>query len=382
MNKIKVFIRWLLSSVRRAPTMDAPTVQDDTPPLKAAAPRHRTAKPDRTQAHYYLGDLLDQLEGYFADFGFLKRGNPEIAAAIEKLGCAVHDGDQLVAVDIEPVFYTRMPSIGCMYFGNNDSKDRFSLRFVYFQKHNQPVNVQATNGVIYSVGIVFGFKKPHLFTFHVAVSPDGVVKVLKEISPHRYTVGKSSRKSGGTNRREVVRMEWSYPQALETLRQEYNAKREVKVSVDEYAAVLVGIVCNGAISSEAGLNVRVRKGERVASFAIDMLRAPYFFADRDKVANASGRREKILHIVRPHARIGRGGAPKMVKAHWRGARHFTWNGYDVSIGMPGTHLPSVTLDWTAASWEAADLERTGVVGVPISEAAARIGAVLDGKATH
>jgi len=382
MNKIKVFIRWLLSSVRRAPTMDAPTVQDDTPPLKAAAPRHRTAKPDRTQAHYYLGDLLDQLDGYFADFAFLKRGNPEIAAAIEKLGCAVLDGDQLLAVDIEPVFYTRMPSIGCAYFGRHDSKDEVSPRFVYFQKHNQPVNVQATNGVIYSVGGVFGLKKPHLFTFHVAVSPEGVVKVLKEISPHRYMVGKSSRKNGGTSRREVVRMEWSYPQFLETMRQEYNAKREVKESVDEYAAWLVGLVCNGAISSEAGLNVRVRKGEGVATFAIDMLRAPYFFADRDKVANASGRREKILHIVRPHARIGRDGAPKMVKAHWRGARHFIWNGYEVSIGMPGTHLPSVTLDWTAAAWEAADLERTGVVGVPISEAAARIGAVLDGKATH
>jgi hypothetical protein len=40
------------------------------------------------------------------------------------------------------------------------------------------------------------------------------------------------------------------------------------------------------------------------------------------------------------------------------------------------------LDWTAESWEAADMDRAGMSGVPISEAAAKLGAAIDGKAVH
>jgi hypothetical protein len=369
---IKAFINWLLSTVRRTPAVA--TVAETRQPK--ASPKRRTAtEPDRTQAHYYLGDLLNQLDGYFADFDFLKKGDPETAATIEKLGCGVADGEQLLSVDLEPVFYTRMPSIGCAYLGRHDDPKNVSLRFVYFQKHHQPVNVQCSNGVIYSVGGVFGLKRPHLLQFHVSVAPDGTVKALKEMSPQSYTVGKSGRRNGG--RKHIVRMEWSYPNSLEMLRAEYNRKNHATDTVDDCAKRLLGLICSAILGAEAGLNVRVRKGARTATFAIDMLRAPYFFADRDKTTE--GRREKILHIVRPHTRVGKNGVAKTVKAHWRGARRFTWNGYDVMIGMPGKHLPSLMLDWTAESWEAADMAREGRDGMSLPDAAARIADAINNE---
>jgi hypothetical protein len=85
------------------------------------------------------------------------------------------------------------------------------------------------------------------------------------------------------------------------------------------------------------MTVRVRKGTAVISFAIDMLRTPYFFADRDKTVTVNGRTHKILHVVRPHLRIGPDGRRHIVRMHFRGLRKFKWNGYSVSIGIAGWH---------------------------------------------
>ena len=73
------------------------------------------------------------------------------------------------------------------------------------------------------------------------------------------------------------------------------------------------------------------------SFSIDMLRTPYFFADRKKVVNENGNTKKIFHIVRGHKRKN----GTFIKTHFRGLREFVWNDYQVKIGLAGLHRKSI-----------------------------------------
>lgn len=358
----------------------APVIQ-----LPVKRPRKPRREHDETQAHYYLGDLLEQLKTYFEDLEYLRRGDPEGAKIFEKFGCAVCNTNALISKDMEPFFFNQLPAQGCCYFGRHEEKtDKrtgekiLGVRFVYFQKQHQPVNVQSTNGVIYTIGGVWGFKKRHLFQVNVAVFPDQTVKVLKVIQPHRFTVGKGSRKNGGTyERSQVVRMEWGYPSWALDMVSDYNRFNDKSKSVDEYFARMFALLVNMVLRTEQDMNVRVKNDGKVASFAINMLRTPYFFADREKTVNENGNTERILHIVKPHTRTNQRGETKLIKAHWRGLRRFTWNGYDVSIGMPGAHFRPL-MEYSAEAWLPEDLKRErnsdGIDG-------AKVAAIIDRAVT-
>jgi ribosomal protein L32E len=78
------------------------------------------------------------------------------------------------------------------------------------------------------------------------------------------------------------------------------------------------------------------KGDLSAVFGVDIKRTAYFFKDRMTTLNASGRRVPIFHIVRAHKRRTKTSST-VVKFHFRGERKFVWNGYQVSITVPGLH---------------------------------------------
>lgn len=358
----------------------APVIAELPPPSPEKKARRKVGRreEDKTQAHYYLGDLLETLDDYFADLEYLRRGDPEGAANFEKFGCAICDESRLLSKDMEPFFFEKMPAQGCFYYGRHDherspgQEQRHSIRFAYFQKMHQPVNVQATNGVIYTIGGVWGVKHRHLFQAHVAVFPDQTIKVLKEIAPRYHTVGKGSRRNGGERPHSIVRMEWGYSSWVQDMVNDHNRHFNKNKSVDEYFSRFFSLMVNSVLGSELDMNVRVKKGGRVATFSINMLRTPYFFADREKTVNENGNTHRILHIVKPHERTTRSGNKKIIKAHWRGLRRFTWNGYDVSIGMPGAHYKPL-MDFTAEGWSEADMLReTGAKGLDKKDAAAMI----------
>ena len=383
---IKALLKWLRSSVwnkyfqtqldcnQENLTISAINNSEIVSVLPQKKRNKSIGKKEHFGSRYYFGSLLDDLDKYFIDFSVIKKGDPEIAAAIAKLGCNISDENQLFSTELEPIFYAQMPSIGCVYLNGKDSKEQVGARFIYFQKHKQPINVQSTNGVIYAMGAIYGFKYPQLVRFHVAVFNNGEIKVLKEIKPKSHIVGKK--------RNEFVRMEWSYPEGLELLRNGYNQSRNKKETVDEYAKRMFSLISNGIISSETGVNVRVKKNGLTATFAIDMTRTPYFFADRNKTISKNGKPEKILHIVRPHSRVNASGSSTIVKAHWRGIRNFIWNKYEVSIGMPGKHLPSLMMDFRSEAWNELDIEKNGLNSsnmISIEDAAEKIDKHLDGE---
>lgn len=113
----------------------------------------------------------------------------------------------------------------------------------------------------------------------------------------------------------------------------------VEPTIEKYADFLFRIIAGAIENSQGGFQVRVRDQRIAAIFNIDMLRTPYFFKGRDKTINENGNSKRIFHIVGAHARRLAGGRTKYIKTHFRGERRFTWNGYRVTVSVPGLHHP-------------------------------------------
>lgn len=285
-------------------------------------------------AHYYLGDLLNHLDSAFKDFRAFKKADREAYGLYKHLGASVFSSDVLIGrkgwgfVDLE-----KLPSFFCCYFPwKSDDPEAVRASFRYMLKIKKPVNVQPSNGTVYRVGGVYSADdKVHVAgVFYVAVSGDGTVTPLKQLEL-KSEVPHFTRQFKGDRGPVVQRARWDYPRSL------WDIAQDSGTTIEDVAHHWFYTTAEASLAQNAGITVRARKGVDVATFAIDMLRTPYFFADRDKVVNENGRTKKILHIVRGHYRTLAGGERKFVKSHFRGLRKFTWNGYRVSIGLSGWH---------------------------------------------
>jgi len=189
--------------------------------------------------------------------------------------------------------------------------------------------------------------------FFVGLNRDGSIRPLKIVQPKEYRAGKSI----------FTRLEWSYGVA------ELVAK-DHKRPVEEWMREMFALVANRSMSRDSGMTVKVRKNGLCAAFAIDMERTPYFFADREKTVTENGQTKKIIHIVRAHERTLAGGHKKWIRSHFRGLREFTWNGYEVSVGLGGKHGASLG----AINLEPTDDDDGDVIGM--EEAGKKLGQAI------
>jgi len=97
---------------------------------------------------------------------------------------------------------------------------------------------------------------------------------------------------------------------------------------------VVGALELDIVTAEDSLLLAVAaKDNLIAVFGVDIKRVPFFFRDREHVFDAkTGKKKRIFHIVRPHPRVT---SSTGVKMHFRGLRKFAWNGYGISITVPG-----------------------------------------------
>jgi hypothetical protein len=137
------------------------------------------------------------------------------------------------------------------------------------------------------------------------------------------------------------------------------------------------VVVNGSANAVDGFQVMVSRAGRTARFNIDLLRTPYFFAERDKTVTVNGRTNPIFHIVRAHKRVKANGEVKYVKSHFRGVRSFTWKGYQVLITMPGYHHRPID-EFDAAAIEEADLEKVKEKTITVVKAGEIIASAMRG----
>lgn len=235
-------------------------------------------------------------------------------------GTAGKEEDDFIPSSFGVFFHVDRP--GC--YVEHTSDRTYEMAWVYYDKKRGEV---AT-------------KRPICLHFFVAVDKAGAVRALRELTITQQVV---RHKNGGATR-FVTGRKLEHSAVLRIL------ATEKKKSVNEVASLMFWMLANIVEQSHAGgfrVTTSDRHGTR-ATFIIDMLRTPYFFADRDIEVGETGKRRKIFHIVRTHARALPNGKQTFVKSHFRGQRRFSWAGYKVTIGMDNRHNPA-PLDFSAGA---------------------------------
>lgn len=293
---------------------------------KRVAKKNRVQRREKSHfgSHYYLGNLLENMDMAAEDFRLLRQSDVDAYKMFRRVGCSVANSDVLYDPSENPwLLSTGLPSFACVHhpFEEKEDADWMPLRFSYFLKFDKFVNVQPHNGQLYIIGAIYRNRgKPALLTGFASVDGDGNVRALKQAFPRLLSVG-------------AYRMTWGYGMAFsQGLDDDENYRLETE---DDVAQYLFNVTANAMSRTESGIKVRATKGHDTLAFAVDMERTPYFFSDRLKVKTETGKTKPIFHIVRGHKRTLAGGHKKHVRTHFRGLRKFQWNGYNVSVSVPG-----------------------------------------------
>ncbi len=302
---------------------------------------------------YFKRDILNRLDEYFKIIVKMKKHDRDSYELYSRIGAVITSKNVGVwvsainkidgRVGFGAIFSTRCPET---------DDDMFQPCFIYFQKVTlPPATVQPTAGVVYEVVAIYLDPKPnrkmggdltHPAPAYVSIQPDGSCKVLKQL---QYPVQRIRSKIPA-KRRAIQNMgrtillskaQWKYPSWIKDIGEKAEKELGRKISIDEKMTHLFGWGYN--IYCEASKDVRIRceKDGVVGAFMVDLLRMPYFFADRETTVAVDGKKKRIFHIVRTHKRSFKTGAHTYVKSHFRGQRRFEWNGYGITISMPGKH---------------------------------------------
>jgi hypothetical protein len=343
---------------------DILVVDDKTIGLPPVDKKEQAKWSEQAGQWYYLRDLLDRLDTQAKYVKRLKKDDPEAYLLYKNVGGYVVSDEWGTHIgSIEPKYKVDgLPSFGLMSWlllssrsQPNRNEEFYYPELVFFRKVKWLPNVEPYNGQIFRVGMYyFSAKKKNtggMGFFYVGVGRDNKVKLLKEYTPH-YEVIRSarSRKNGkrGPKRCKekavVTTYQWKLPRISEDA-PELNYR-----SSQEFAETVFTLIANGVAGASGGIHVRATKCGVSSLFCIDMLRTPYFFKDRDSVVDEDGVKKKIFHIVRTHERVLKDGQKIYVKSHFRGLRKFSWNGYDITISVPGLHHPALN-DLTSAAYD-------------------------------
>ena len=188
--------------------------------------------------------------------------------------------------------------------------------------------------------------------FYIGVDLDGRLRLLKE---HRHWL--QHLPSGGA----VSHHGWVIPEHL----REGPRDKPDDWSPELSAKIAFGWAYQGYSNASMDIRIRASKNGVVGAFSVDLLRTPYFFADRNPVFHEKGHKRKIFHIVRTHERKFKKGGSTFVRSHFRGLRAFDWNGYQLLITMPETHHRDL-LDFHAGAHdvEASNYPESDLLSMP------------------
>ena len=94
------------------------TKKDNTKPAKKRKATKQRSR-DHLGAHYYLGDLLDQLDNSFKSLDSLKKVNKEAYRTFSKVSCHVASKDLLRSTGNQySITRDQIPSVGCSFLAD------------------------------------------------------------------------------------------------------------------------------------------------------------------------------------------------------------------------------------------------------------------------
>jgi hypothetical protein len=293
---------------------------------------------------YFRDDLLDQLGHYMRSISYLRKHDSESYDLYRQVGGALLSNHAEAHItEIEPHFLKIMPSFGAVFLGGRPkdfAADKMAATMMYFTKYKTPPhNVQRINrGVMYRVSVFFCDEttadRGVIAEIPVSVADDGTITVLRSLISHHQTIRRkvNDRHHHRGETFTISQERWGiHPMLLEWAN---DHKRPVVVHLSSMFSLAANFWASTQMSM---VRVEAARGAEIAVFGVDVIRTPYFFADREKVEG-----KRIFHIVRTHQRVRADGHISAVRTHFRGLRKFKWNGYAIKITVPGWHHRATT----------------------------------------
>jgi hypothetical protein len=314
---------------------------------------------------YFRRDILEKLDFYFDNLARLKARDGDAYDLFSQVGGyvtnwsrgAYHSPNSEVSID--PAWFSggSGPAFGMTTFiPKTEDEETMQVRLVYFQKVGRSWRVEPSEHDVYRVVALLAANKAKYrglnldwpIEFHVAVTKTGHIHLLREASVQTSALKPSKvpgycRRVGGS----VSRISWGFsPHLVQVVRHRKNDDGTNRTP-EQWARMVFSIAANWQATATADVHIRVSKENLTGMFCVDMLRLPNFFDDRETGLASDGRRKRIFHIVRTHARNTKTGV-SYVKSHFRGERDFLWNGYKINISLHGKHHHHLG-DFTAGS---------------------------------
>lgn len=345
---------------RRLPRLPPPILLLPGPATPSAEPkraprRHRPHLSEDNGEFCFKGDILDHLDRYQTYARRLKRVDPDAYGLYSKLGATIVPPDTLLekrSGKVSPWFRETLPTFGCVGTSlirevdeEAVKKNHVNSQFVYFTKYKvPPCEVQRLGQPwpIYKVSIMWDqvehrrIKRPALAEFAIAVAPDGEVHILHIRHTETQVIRHHDRRGRGFEHSYIERPRWGIPPGLLEWAAEH--KKEPREMLRDVFLLCTEYHERGNSSM---IRVTAEKNGITAAFAVNVLRTPQFFADREVVVNQNGNKKRIFHIVGVHTRTLRDGRTVGVRMGFRGLRRFRWNGYNIAINVPEKHHPDI-----------------------------------------
>jgi len=336
--------------------------------------------------------ILDQLDRYFFYLKRMKKNAPDTYGFYKEIGATIlpylatgafhrqrEDRDTDRTAPLPPLpswFHETRPTFGCYVYGADPETEKFEQgqfpdspksdmwvpKFMYFEKaHIASSDVQPMKGGD-TYKLTFWWDRPGSKGFKhgipqavpIFVSEDGKTIMALKVRKTTLTPMRSSR--GSSRDFCIPSRGWEIPK-------EYRAwAKQHEEDIQRFlASLFIETISHSVNSHMSMVRVAVTKNRITAVFSVNVHRTAYFFQDRDIQVTHGGTRKPIFHLVRPHVRKD-GSAVKM---HFRGAREFTWAGYQVRITIPGRD--HIDINDFAAGYvddEAIEDKKKGYVSLP------------------
>jgi hypothetical protein len=303
--------------------------------------------------------ILDQLDRYFFYLSRMKKSDPEAFELYSKVGGSILpyistwiEGEDEKTIDVEKLksrikvpawFNQQRPAFGCIAWGADPRSEQFEKKhtvgkyhmyvpkFFYFTKFSKPSPyVQKGDGDIYGATIWWDDGKKGYGVqqqFYVAISTDGAtIEVLRVLSTEMKEIYSKRRHEWF----DIPDRQWRIPDTYHHWAKQYGITPEIHL-----ADVFCTIMTRHEFAQSGMARVAVKKDNLTATFCISPRRMGYFFQDRDVTLTKNGAKQRVFHMVKPYSYISKKGKTVNINMHFRGLRHFTWAGYDVSVTVPG-----------------------------------------------
>lgn len=285
--------------------------------------------------------VLDRLPQYFEHLRMLKDVDAGAYSLFSTLGgqIALDDGTRFDVGGVSAEFLANPPQVRCVFLHSEvdadgvTADDMVPASIIYMMKlaggqicvNDQSIAMIPADGITYRYVTVMRFKgKPHVATCFVHIDDEGTIRALPErLQVHQAIPGRYHQNSPHTIRHAKVRVPtWIADMAHDN-----------KMDPDAWLTHVVSL-CASAKRADDAILVRAHKSGMAAAWTIHRRDAKRFFAARER--DEDGRRRRVLHYVASFDRVTASGV-QSVREHYRGAREFAWQGYDIEVSGLNFH---------------------------------------------